>query len=825
MMRQFLGFTLLLVATIGCGSTRIEKPPSIPSPVKTLGLLEVTLDFSDELNPTSRSNFKPFVSSKLQTQSLTANGNTTSQIAIKRNSVGFIDANETFGTKTRYVRATFDIANFSATSFKNLNFVATSLNTQLGTMFSSLKDGADVVIPATDTVPTGELTYRAIKPTHGMRSSISNGVEIEPEAADMQLYSEAETDVVQVALNTTYPALQVLEYGYTARSVPTSGTARTIGMTPTSANCSSTLTSPPNGYTFVTNNSSCFKGRVTFAFKLPRKPIRSQNPFTFSFVFVVADDIASATSQSQEEQSIAAQTSLEQVLNLNVLPGIGGKRYIRTLPSSGIFGYPNPTGTGVQRDLLCRVETATVTPTLAQDFFSNQPGVTSVLPIPNSMFVAANTVVQANTCDLMFDATSSNFVINSAETGRRSSSNGDYSTPFPGDGLVYTPTTNFRRGEEVEVSLTQFLTRTLDNAALKPIVYRFRIASSPEAVTGFNSKVSTATVGTPIGLTTGDFNSDGHLDVVVTNPGGNQVNALLNTGGGGFSAPLNSSTGANPGALTTGDFNADGNLDIAVVNQNPNTISLLLGNGLGLFPNKTDYAVGAGAVAISNGDLNGDGALDLVVVNNSANTISLLLGNAFGVFTAKTDYLVGTSPRDVTLGDFNGDGKLDVAVANSSADTISLLLGTGIGTFDTKTDFPVGSSPKGLAAGDFNTDGKLDLAVVNQGSSTISLLLGTGYGSLNPKTDFIAGTNPIDIKIGDFNGDNKLDVITANFSSVTGSASVLLGTGTGSFAAKTDYSPSENARVVSTGDVNADGKLDFITGNSSSNSISVLLKK
>ena len=816
-MRKLFSCIALLATTIGCGSTTSEAPVSTPQ--KALGLLEVTLDFTDEQNPTTKTNFKPFNSSGLQTQSLTGTGNTTSQIAIRRNNIGFIDTNETFGTKTRYVRATFDIANFSTTSFKNLSFVATSLNTQLGTMFSSLKDGADMTIPATDTVPTGELTYRAIKPTHGMRSSAINGIEVEPNAADMQIFPELEVNAVQTALNPTYPLLQLLEYGFTARSVPTSSTSRAIPITPTSANCSSTLTSPPNGYTFVTNNASCFNGRVTFAFKIPRKPIRSQNPFAFSFVFVVADDLNVTTTQSEEEQSVTPQISLEQGYGFTLTGN--ATRLIRTLPGSGIFGYPNPTGTGVQREMLCKVETATTTPTLAQDFLSNQPGVTSVLPIPNSMFVAANALVQAKTCDPTFDGTTSNFVINSFETGRRTLSNGDYTEAA--NGLTYTPTTNFRHGEQIEVSLTPFITRFPDNAALKPLVYRFRVASSPETLAGFAPKVSTGTVGAPIGLSTGDFNKDGYLDVVGSNPNGNNVNTFLNSASGAFPVTLTSSTGLNPGALTSGDFDADTNLDVAVINQNSNTISVLFGNGKGVFPNKTDYAVGLAATAISSGDLNGDGSLDLVVVNRSSDSVSVLLGNTFGAFATKTDYKVGSSPRDVTLGDFNGDSKLDLAVTNYNNNTVSVLFGTGTGTLDARTNYSVGTNPLGLTAGDFNADGKLDLAVINQGSSSISVLLGTGYGSFSPKTDFVASTNLTDIKVGDFNGDNKLDLVTAQLG--TSSSSVLLGSGNGSFGNKTDYSSGETANVVSTGDFNTDGKLDFITGNQSSNSVSVLLKK
>ena len=62
-----------------------------------------------------------------------------------------------------------------------------------------------------------------------------------------------------------------------------------------------------------------------------------------------------------------------------------------------------------------------------------------------------------------------------------------------------------------------------------------------------------------------------------------------------------------------------------------------------------------------------------------------------------------------------------------------------------KTDFGTGSNPRSVAVGDFNGDGKLDLAVANNSfSGTVSILLGTGTGSFGAKTDFGTSSNPPD---------------------------------------------------------------------------------
>jgi hypothetical protein len=146
----------------------------------------------------------------------------------------------------------------------------------------------------------------------------------------------------------------------------------------------------------------------------------------------------------------------------------------------------------------------------------------------------------------------------------------------------------------------------------------------------------------------------------------------------------------------------------------------------------------------------------------------------------------------VAVGDFNGDGKLDLAVANQFSDTVSILLGTGTGSFGAKTDFGAGSFPASVAVGDFNGDGNLDLAVANLGHKfhfgigtprTVSILLGKGTGSFGAKTEFVSGSGPDpnylggpdSVAVGDFNGDGKLDLVVTNLNSNT--VSILLNTG------------------------------------------------
>ena len=78
------------------------------------------------------------------------------------------------------------------------------------------------------------------------------------------------------------------------------------------------------------------------------------------------------------------------------------------------------------------------------------------------------------------------------------------------------------------------------------------------------------------------------------------------------------------------------------------------------------------------------------------------------------------------------------------------------------------------------------------------------------------------IATGDFNGDGKLDLVTAN--QVSNTVSVFIGNGTGGCARLRRTPPA--ARIptsVAVGDFNGDGKLDIVVANYDSNTVSVLL--
>ena len=289
----------------------------------------------------------------------------------------------------------------------------------------------------------------------------------------------------------------------------------------------------------------------------------------------------------------------------------------------------------------------------------------------------------------------------------------------------------------------------------------------------------------------------------------------------------NYTTGANPQTIVVGDFNKDGNLDFAQVNYNgggSGSVDIYLGDGNGRFQKEPNvFATGNGPDALAMADLNGDGNLDLVVGDDTQAAVSVLLGNGDGTFQAHQNYTAGQFPHWVAVADFNGDKKQDIAVANEGGDTVGVLLNNGDGIFGAMKAFATGKEPYSVAAADINQDGKADLAVTGYYASVISILLGNGDGTFGNHKDQITGTAPAVVVAGDFNRDRKIDLATANYNNgQTGSVSVLLGNGDGSFQGHADYSVGAGPDGLALGNFNGDRFSDLAVANLIGGTMSVL---
>ena len=295
-------------------------------------------------------------------------------------------------------------------------------------------------------------------------------------------------------------------------------------------------------------------------------------------------------------------------------------------------------------------------------------------------------------------------------------------------------------------------------------------------------------------VVTGDFNGDGKLDAVTLNVaysarGDLTVSALLGNGDGTFSAPVATDVGAFAGDIVTGDFNSDGKLDLAVLAGGG--VKLFYGNGDGSFTagpsagiDATVGVLGNAAGEMAEADLNGDGKADLVIGTISPNTgapgVVILLGDGHGGFTVTDQPSLGLGPGAalIAVGDVNGDGIPDIAavpVTTGSTETAAVLLGNGDGTFQPAASVALPLPPGGsgtiingndvneaLSIGDVTGDGHADIVVANN-ESGVAVVQGNGDGTFGqgyiaePSTSSAAR-----LALADVNGDGLLDLVTTN---------------------------------------------------------------
>ncbi|MEM7312106.1 MAG: FG-GAP-like repeat-containing protein [Planctomycetota bacterium] len=428
----------------------------------------------------------------------------------------------------------------------------------------------------------------------------------------------------------------------------------------------------------------------------------------------------------------------------------------------------------------------------------------------------------------------------------------------------------------------------------------------------------------------GDFNNDGKVDLIVSDANSDRdfspAVILLGVGDGTFDAPsdITTSIAAQPRdeSVTSGDFNGDGNLDLVLTHRSPGWGMIVLqGNGDGSFTEVARHATENTPVSPVTVDLDSDGDLDIAIATMFGNNIELFFNDGGGVFDSRSKVASGRRTK-LRVADMNNDSHPDLLAI--SGFTLTQWLGVGDGSFGAAVNtsalgqhfetmdldddgnmdvlytghnllgrvlgkgdgsFPV-INASGIAetsgfSNDVDLDGDIDIATVsgrtikiyeNDGdagfthivsraprSSSVSVSA-VGFGDLNSDghPDLITATSnnrttfggvefwltdatgaysgvglfgsisswPRAMEVADVNADGVADVVVAVGRELSGGVfrevNVLLGTGVGSLAAPIKMSMPFAPYSIATGDFNEDGHIDIVTGNNA-NSISLFL--
>ena len=320
------------------------------------------------------------------------------------------------------------------------------------------------------------------------------------------------------------------------------------------------------------------------------------------------------------------------------------------------------------------------------------------------------------------------------------------------------------------------------------------------------------------GAALADVDGDGDLDAYlvqsgrVEGPGGesNANKLFLNDGRGFFTAVPDDGAGDRGYGMgvTTGDYDNDGDVDLYVTNLGRNT--LLRNDGTGRFSDETALA-GVGdsgwGTAAAFLDLDQDGDLDLFVVNYVAWTLAtakecyavntrtycgpaaadaapdrLYRNNGDGTFT-EISLAAGLGTAfgaglGIVGSDFDGDGRIDVFVANDSMVNQLWMNRTPRGgdpRFVDEAflrgcaldDHGTAKAGMGVAAEDLDDDGDPDILVMNMEKQTDSYFR-------NESDHFVDRTSAVGlgvtsrrytrfgVALTDFDNDGDLDLFEAN---------------------------------------------------------------
>ncbi|MEV3938499.1 VCBS repeat-containing protein [Glycomyces sp. NPDC049804] len=191
--------------------------------------------------------------------------------------------------------------------------------------------------------------------------------------------------------------------------------------------------------------------------------------------------------------------------------------------------------------------------------------------------------------------------------------------------------------------------------------------------------------------TAGDFNADGHNDLLVRVASTGTLYAV--PGDGQFvdyAARIQVGTGWNAmSAIVSGhDYNGDGRVDLLAREQSTGYLWFYPGNGKGGHGTRVKIGSSWNSMRdlIAPGDLDHDGHADILAIRSADNCVYFYGGRGDGTLESGVQMSCGWGPYDAlaAVGDFDNDGHADWIARRTTDGALFLYRGNGAGGYSTR---------------------------------------------------------------------------------------------------------------------------------------------
>ena len=255
-----------------------------------------------------------------------------------------------------------------------------------------------------------------------------------------------------------------------------------------------------------------------------------------------------------------------------------------------------------------------------------------------------------------------------------------------------------------------------------------------------------------------DVDSDGDLDVVVSDRDASTIKWLDNDGSENFTSKTVGSAGGNAYGVYADDVDNDGDIDVLSTSMSDSRVYWFRNNGSQGFTRYTLDSSNDGAYAVMSADFDGDGDKDVVAIGASINGTTSFYRNNGGTSFSET-VLYSTSEGDVYIADVNSDGELDIVTTDWY--TVTWYENDGSENFTRHLiTNSASTSYNEVMAMDMNGDSYTDIVVADYDGGVVMY---QNDGNENFTERFLRSTNGSytlrSIELADLNNDGYMDII------------------------------------------------------------------